>query len=45
MYNLVQPKEELFFRKPATTKDYNHEDMHIKISIKYVLYIILIIYI
>ena len=35
MYNLLQPKEKLFLRTPATIKDCNHEDMHIKISIKY----------
>ena len=28
MYNLIQPKENQFFRTPATSKDYNQEGMH-----------------
>ena len=39
MYNLLQPKERLFFRTPVTIKNCNDEDMHIKISSKYMFFL------
>ena len=31
----MQPEKKLFFRTSATTKDCSHEDMRIKVSLKY----------
>ena len=39
MYNLIQPQEKALFRTPAAIKNRNHEDMHIKINSKYMLFL------